>query len=235
MEARLSDLQRFYELMDELARRLGGPRHLSACSGRLSWPERGVYFFYEDGEERAGSGSGPRVVRVGTHALKSGSGTTLWNRLSQHRGSAGSGGGNHRGSIFRLIVGTALMARDGHDCPTWDDRRSTAPREVRTAEQPFERHVSAVIGAMPFLWLPIEDESGPESDRGVIERGAIALLSEWGKEAIDPPSETWLGRYCSRQRVRESGLWNANHVDETYDPSFLDRLEQLVAQTGERS
>jgi hypothetical protein len=231
---RHSDLQRFYGLMDELASRLGGPCTLSECSGALGWPQRGVYFFYEHGEQRTGSGSGPRVVRVGTHALKAGSGTTLWNRLSQHRGSARSGGGNHRGSIFRLIVGTALMARDGHECLTWDDRRSTAPHDVRAAEQPLERHVSAVIGAMPVVWLPIEDEAGPDSDRGIIERGAIALLSEWGREAIDPPSETWLGRYCSRERVRESGLWNANHVDETYDPAFLDRLEELMEQIGER-
>jgi len=35
-------------------------------------------------------------------------GTTLWARLSQHRGSAKSGGGNHRCSIFRLLVGRAL-------------------------------------------------------------------------------------------------------------------------------
>ena len=231
---RQADLRRFYGLIDDLASRLGGARVLSACSGKLHWPQRGVYFFFENSERRCGSGNGPRVVRVGTHALKAGSGTTLWNRLSQHRGSAGTGGGNHRGSIFRLIVGTALMARDGHDCPTWDDRRSAAPRDVRAAEQPLERHVSAVIGAMPFLWLPIEDESGPESDRGIIERGAIALLSEWGKEAIDPPSKTWLGRYCTRERVRKSGLWNANHVDETYDPAFLDQLEDLVMQTGER-
>lgn len=235
MGNQLSDIQRFYELMAALEQRLGGRRLLSECSGRLRWPQRGVYFFFEEGEVRSGSGRGARVVRVGTHALKAGSGTTLWNRLSQHRGSARSGGGNHRGSIFRLIVGTALMERDGHDCASWDNRRSSAPSAIRAAEQPLEREVSALIGAMPFLWLPVEDEAGPGSDRGLIERGSIALLSHWGKEPIDPPSEGWLGHHCNRARVRESGLWNANHVDESYDPAFLDRLEQLVLQTGERS
>jgi hypothetical protein len=53
------------------------------------------------------------IVRVGTHALETGSQTTLWKRLSQHRGQARSGSGNHRGSIFRLIVGTALI----HNAP----------------------------------------------------------------------------------------------------------------------
>ena len=33
----------------------------------MYWPQRGVYFFMEDGEERSDSGSGLRIVRVGTH------------------------------------------------------------------------------------------------------------------------------------------------------------------------
>ncbi|MBK0399062.1 hypothetical protein H0I76_07665 [Limibaculum sp. M0105] len=232
MTDRLEDLRRFYALMDELERRVGGKRILAECHGRLSWPERGVYFFFEEGEDRSGSGRGPRVVRVGTHALKAGSGTTLWKRLSQHRGQARSGGGNHRGSIFRLIVGTALMARDGHVSPNWDNRHSSASREVRGAELTMERAVSVVIGAMPFLWLPVEDDAGPQSGRGIIERGSIALLSDWGKEPIDPPSDRWLGHHCNRPRVRGSGLWNSNHVDESYEVSYLDALERYIQNAG---
>ncbi|AML53485.1 hypothetical protein RC74_01935 [Falsihalocynthiibacter arcticus] len=216
--------------MDALEHGLGGKRTLAQCHGRLPWPERGVYFFFEAGEERATSG--PRVVRVGTHALKTGSKTKLWNRLSQHRGSARSGGGNHRGSIFRLIVGTALMERDGHASASWDDRQSTAPREVRAAEHPFEQTVSTTIGSMQFLWLPVNDEAGPKSARGIIERGSIALLSNWEKAAIDPPSKNWLGHHCNRDRVRTSGLWNQNHVNEEYDHWFLSDLEQFVKQAG---
>jgi hypothetical protein len=33
--------------------------------------------------------------------------------------------------------------------------------------------------------------------------------------------------------VRESGLWNSNHVDETMDPLFLDGFERLVSAVGE--
>jgi hypothetical protein len=101
---RLDDLKRFYELTGKLGEAIGGARMLAECNGRWNWPRRGVYFFME--EVRADTGSGPRIVRLGTHALKAGSGTSLWNRLSQHRGQARSGGGNHRASIFRLIVGT---------------------------------------------------------------------------------------------------------------------------------
>lgn len=82
---------------------------LAGCRGRMQWPARGVYFFHETGENRSDTGEGPRVVRVGTHALKEGGSTTLWGRLSAHRGQLRSGGSNQRGSIFRLIVGTALI------------------------------------------------------------------------------------------------------------------------------
>jgi hypothetical protein len=228
MSARLDDLVRFYRVMGRLERRIGGRRMLSQCTGQMGWPLRGVYFFMEPGEERTDSGTGLRVVRVGTHALTSGSTSTLWERLSQHKGQAKSGGGNHRGSIFRLLVGAALL-KDGADCPTWG-RGSSAPKDVRLREQPFEKDVSRVIGAMPFLWLAVEDTPGPESLRGTIERNSIALLSNLGKPALDPPSVRWLGRNCVRgeARVRNAGLWNQRHVDETYEPGFLDVMEMLM-------
>ena len=167
---RVDNLKKFYTLLDALEDRMAGMRRLSDCSGRTPWPKRGVYFFLESGEVRTDSGTGPRVVRVGTHALKDGSSTTLWNRLSQHRGQKRSGGGNHRGSIFRLVVGTAVMERDGLDYPTWDNRRSTASHDVRESEKTLERAVSKVIGDMPFLWLAVVDEPGPDSLRGYIEK-----------------------------------------------------------------
>lgn len=234
MTSRLADLHRFYELMAELDTRTRGKRLLQDCHGRMDWPQRGVYFFFEDEEMRTHSRNESRVVRIGTHALKSGSRTTLWKRLSQHKGVARSGGGNHRGSIFRLIVGTALLDRDGLKSESWDNRQPTAPREMRLAEQPIEQTVSGVIGAMPFLWLDVGDDAGAESERGIIERGSIALLSNWRNEPIDPSSDSWLGNYCNRERVRKSGLWNSNHVDEAYDPRFLDVLERRVEQMGTR-
>ena len=116
---------------------------LTSCDGRSGWPDRGVYFFMEDGECRTDSGDGLRVVRVGTHALTSSSRTTLWNRLSQHKGQKASGGGNHRGSIFRLLVGSTLLKTPGAACPTWGIKNS-APHDVRILEQPFEQEVSRI-------------------------------------------------------------------------------------------
>jgi len=183
----------------------------------------------ENGEVRSDSGTGPRIVRVGTHGLTAGSGAKLWSRLKQHRGQLRTGGGNHRGSIFRLLVGTAIMARDRLDFASWG-YRSNAPTDVREGETVLECEVSKVICAMPFLWLAIDDEPGRESLRGYIERNAIALLSNFEKEPLDPPSTGWLGHFCNRERVRKSGLWNQNHVEEAYDPAFLSCFERLISE-----
>src|ERR1039458_7172696 len=67
----------------------------------------------------------------------------LWTRLSQHKGQQSSGGGNHRGSIFRLIVGTALIKRHGYDHPTWGIGNSAKP-DVRTGETALEIKVSQI-------------------------------------------------------------------------------------------
>jgi hypothetical protein len=229
---RLNDLRRFYEILAALEGKLGGKRLLANCDGRMDWPQRGVYFFFEPGEIRTHSGKGPRVVRVGTHALASGSRTTLWKRLSQHQGVRKSGGGNHRGSIFRLHVGTALLKRDRWPpaiADTWG-KGSSGSATIRQGEQPLEQAVSQYIRQMPFLWLAVEDEPRPSSLRGVIERNAIALLSNYNSscQPLDPPSSSWLGFQADRESIRHSGLWNVNHVTETYDPAFLETLEALV-------
>ena len=241
MTGRAADTARFYDLLDHLEARVGGGRLLADCSGRMNWPRRGVYFFYENGEVRSGLGGGRRVVRVGTHAVTSASRTTLWNRLSQHRGPARSGGGNHRGSIFRLLVGTALARRGDLPLPpSWgvaSDLGAAARRlgvdraEVKRDEAGLEALVSRTIGAMPFLWLNVGDSPGPGSRRAMIERNAIALLSGYREPPPDPPSPSWLGHHSAREPVRRSGLWNNRHVDETYDPFFLDVLDEQIGET----
>lgn len=238
MVDRLSDTRRFYELMDWLEGRVGGTRVLAECTGGMGWPKRGLYFFFEPGETRSRSGAGLRVVRVGTHALKAESQSTLWGRLSQHRGTARTGGGNHRGSIFRLLVGIALARWSGIPLPpSWGlggDPGTAARRlgvehaEVTRSEADLEASVSRYIGAMPFLFLGVEDAPGPASERGFIERNAIALLSAYREAPADPASTIWLGRSSDRERVRLSGLWNNNHVDEAYDASFLDLMEMHI-------
>ena len=225
-----NDLERFYTLMDRLKNNIGGFRYLSDCHGRMEWPGRGVYFFFEPGECRQG-GDQYRVVRVGTHAVSRGSKTKLWTRLRTHRGRL-SGTGNHRASVFRLLVGSALIKSKNYPqtaTEMWGKGRSTN-RSLRMREEPIEIDVSRYIGSMPFLFVAINDEPGPESQRKYIERNSIALLSNI-KGCPDIPSPSWLGKVCRSENVRNSGLWNSDHVFDDYTPEFLDLLEEKVGET----
>ncbi|MCU1372531.1 MAG: hypothetical protein JWO77_3725 [Ilumatobacteraceae bacterium] len=231
-----ADLDEFYALLGTLAERTGGPRRLSECGGRTGWPDRGVYFFFEPGELRR-DGT-PRVVRVGTHALTATSKSTLWGRLSQHRGTVGgtyAGGGNHRGSIFRLHTGTALLASESdfeHDPArqTWG-RGGSAPPGAKDLELTLERAVSQRIGQMPFLWLDVDDAPGRASDRGLIESSSIALLSNLANSQADRPSPGWLGHHADRAAIQRSGLWNVNHVNDSVNSRLCERLDYWIGRT----
>jgi hypothetical protein len=237
---RRDDLDRFYALLDDLADRVGGPRKLKHCTGYMDWPDRGVYVFLAPGETRASTDQ-LRVTRVGTHAVSAGSSTSLWDRLKQHYGT-GSGsadhphGGAHRGSVYRERVGEAIVEKHAlhDDYPDWGERWASVDREratVRDEEYPLERRVSTYVREQPFLWVDHDDEPGPDSDRAFLERNAIALLGNVGEQPIDPRADCWLGRHSRSPAIRESGLWNVAHVDEGYDPAFLDLLADAVAET----
>ena len=227
------DLDHFYSLLARLAEMPGQGRRLSELPVCASMPERGVYFFHEPGEHRAANPNILRVVRVGTHAVSSGSKSTLHGRLKAHGGTR-AGGGNHRGSIFRRHVGEALLARDGLSLTTWGVGSSAPPavrnsETARAAEAACEKRVSEYIGAMSVLWVNIPDDAGPGSVRAFIERNAIALLSN-RLAPIDGARENWLGRFSLRHEIRDSALWNMNFVEGVYDPMFLNKLESLVVQ-----
>lgn len=228
-----SDLKEFYRLMSLLERLPNQGLPLSALTGKLQMPSRGVYFFREPGE--IWSSGVPRVVRVGTHAVSAGSKSTLHSRLKAHLGSK-SGMGNHRGSIFRLHVGNALLSKANQNIATWG-KGSVAPlelkasSEVQAIEASLEKKVSAHIGEMSVLWVDVPDEPSSTSVRAFIERNAIALLSNRHSRS-DAGDDTWLGSFSPRQEIRSSRLWNLKHIDETYDNSFLTYLGEAIEKTS---
>lgn len=219
-------IEEFYNLLTKLKFRLGDYRKLGDCTGNMSWPDKGVYFFFNLNEKRRGDEQ-LRVVRVGTHALVQGKKTTLWSRLYQHRGTL-SGGGNHRGSVFRKHVGEALMIRD--NWPSFIREKwgvgSSANKELREIEYPYEKKVSCYLGNLFVLWLPVEGLDSYKM-RSYLERNSIALLVH----STDVPSENWLGNYSPNELIRKSGLWNVNHVHESIDIDFLDVLSDFVGSS----
>jgi len=226
--SRENDLDRLYTALRSLESALGGKRLLSKSNGQQAWPESGVYFFFEPGEYRSGEGE-RRVVRVGTHGVSRGSKATLWNRLRTHRGTS-SGLGNHRSSIFRLHVGTAMGAKNSSLAVASWGKGQVAEVNIRRKEEPLEREVSRHIGTMSILWLAIEDKASPASDRAYLERNLIGLLvGEAGP--VDLPSVDWLGRFSPDERIRNSGLWNINFLDYSYSKEFLEVLDEYVLIT----
>jgi hypothetical protein len=103
--------------------------------------------------------------------------------------------------------------------------------DIGASELHLEQAVSQYIGAMPFLFIDVDDDAGPNSARGRIERNAIALLSNYQRPPIDLPGEGWLGQWSGRERVQQSGLWNNNHVDESCEEGFLELLSSAVQRT----
>ena len=211
MSDREKDIERFYGLLARLEGRVGGKIMLKDCDGHEGWP-KGVYFFFEEGETRYGNSDGLRVVYVGTHGTKSGSPSTLWWRLTQHKNDVGR-------SSLRDHLYKALCNRS------------------RDKGNPILRHnhqtcVSQYVGRMPFLWIKAEGANGHEL-RKAIERNAIALLSFWRKDALGRPSDEWLGnwRRHKQRKVERAGLWNVNFVTKGYEPKFLDDLEYCVETT----
>jgi hypothetical protein len=229
-----ADLDRFYGLLSTLEKHPAQGHTLGEYSGKSRLPSHGVYFFREPGEYRGQQSGMPRVVRVGTHAVSANSKSTLWKRLRAHRGQK-DGRGNHRGSVFRRHVGFALLLRDRArlgELLTWGDR-SARGSAVRVTEDAHEQRVSAYLCAMTVLWVEVPDASGRTSQRRHIERNTIALLSN-SLKPVDAPGTTWLGLHSPHAVIRQSGLWNVNHVEEPYDPDFLELFAQFVMKTKAR-
>ena len=78
---------------------------------------------------------------------------------------------------------------------------------------------------MPMFWLCVPDPG----TRGYVERNSIALTSQLAA-GQDPPSPGWLGHHAIPRQIRQSGLWNVEHVTQPCHPDFLPTLEQLVQQ-----
>jgi len=231
---RQRDIDRLYQLLEKLEETVGGKQKLKDCTGYMDWPDRGLYIFFAPDEYR-GSGDHLRVTRIGTHAVSEGSSTSLWDRLRTHRGAMRGtyeGGGNHRGSVFRKRVGEAFVERDSlhNEYPHWGEG-SSAKRERRLSELEMEQRVSDYLRDLPFLWLNVDDEPSADSQRAYIERNTIALLSNYQRETVDARSDDWLGKHSRSEKIRKSGLWNVNHVDEEYDSMFLDDLSEAIENT----
>lgn len=224
---RINDINTFYTLLQEIEikfprRSLGDLLNL-----KNKIPKQGVYFFFDQIETRENSND-LRVVRVGTHAAQANSKATIKQRLSQHKGPEKLFG-SHRASVFRELVGYALINRDNLPKNKWGVREEKSNKIVLDSEKELEQNVSLYLRDLRFTILEIEGEASKNNDRAYIERNTIALLSNYCRPKIDPPSTNWLGSLTQKEKIVESGLWNSNYVDiSNVDADYFKKMRYYI-------
>ncbi|MEZ0606179.1 DUF6884 domain-containing protein [Paraburkholderia sp. IW21] len=231
MSIRVRDLKKLYAIIDD-ARTMGLTFKFSNFS-QARIPKRGVYVFLDPREQNF-TKSGPRIVRIGTHAVSLESKSTLRTRLRSHFGQV-DGAGNHRGSIFRLHVGRALLDSDElqRQYKTWGEGQH-ASAEVRENEVDHERKVSRYLSDLEVFVIPIDDEPSKDSLRAHFETQLIALCTE-NFEVIEKPSTNWLGRHSPMAPIVRSGLWNLRDVAKRYKPDDLGSISHLISIQGKQT
>lgn len=185
-------------------------------------PPNGVYLLFERGERAHG---GDRIVRVGTHRGQG----QLAGRLQEHFVNP-----NKDRSIFRKNIGRAVLTRaDDSFLESWEldltsrrnkDRYSGTVDADRQAD--VEAEVSAVIReSFSFVVLPSSDPA----ERLELERRLIGTVAGC---AECRPSDEWLGQHSPKEKIRNSGLWQEQHL--TAEPLTLRDVEQLLRPKGSR-
>ena len=224
---RQQNIDRFYSLLDKVIEKF--PKQTLDIMSKDRLPEKGVYFFFEQDELRNDSNI-ERVVRIGTHAAIKNSNATLYDRLYNHKGSKDLSG-NHRGSVFRKLIGESLINRDTLDYPYWGDRTKKKDKLVKLSEKPLEKIVSSYLHTLTYTVLEIPGISSKDNDRAFIEENSIALLSNYQKTKIDQNSKKWLGLYSNNHKVIESGLWNSDCVErKNIDGKYFEKFEKYLSQ-----
>jgi len=195
----------------------GLPEHSSPKS---TLPRNGLYFFYEDGEICAHTGK-PRIIRVGNHPRSQ---NRLITRLREHYGQMDYPE-KKNGSILRRLLGGAILRRrdPNHPCllPSpgeghWEKQGGKTCELCR----PLENEVTELLKTS-FRFRCIEII--PMYQRNEMERKLIATLARCHECS---PSENWLGRWAYNEKVRRSGMWNSEYVDDEYEMTITD-LEEM--------
>jgi hypothetical protein len=219
-----------------------------------SLPKDAVYFFYEKGEEWGHGGARNRVVRVGTH--KKGN---FQSRMRDHYVDDSRIDAMSRNkpkpsdrSIFRKNIGRAIIARDGIEyAEVWEidftsksNRDRFSHRRRISIETDIEKKVSDELRKrFEFRFIPVPSGDSVIGRKG-LESPLIATFSRSviGRKGLESPliatfsrcqkcraSPAWLGNYSPVEKVKSSGLWLSQHLnDSTLSEAERAALEDLL-------
>lgn len=165
-------------------------------------PKNGIYIMFEGGEKGHNTN---RVVRIGTHTGEN----QLRSRIFQHYENK-----NKNRSIFRKNIGRCFLNRENNPyLPIWEiDTTSRANKEKYSHlidsgfEADLEDRISRYIQEnIEFCVLDIPNKE----DRLYYEARLIGTISSC-EECF--PSESWLGKNSTKEKIKNSGLWQEMHL-----------------------
>jgi hypothetical protein len=188
----------------------------------------GIYIVFEDGEKAHGSN---RIVRVGT---TTGDATTLASRLYEHYENEGR-------SVFRNHIALCLLKNIGDPYNLTDlfftskiqrnKWKKTANDEELKGYTEINELVSNYIhNHCYFIAFPVDKGSRRVWEEKIIS--TVYSCSDCG------PSSNWLGKNIHQKRniIRESGLWNIQHVNNKHiltDEEIFE-LKQIVEVSSKK-
>jgi len=201
-------------------------------------PENGIYFFYEQGEIWGHGGNKPRIVRIGTH--KDGN---FRNRIKEHylldeskMNFDATRPAPHERSIFRAHIGRALLnQRKDNYLQIWrEDLTSRENREkfghlrdIRK-EKETESEITTILRRnFSFRFIEISRQTERMGTKGL----ESALIGTMAHCQLCKPSKNWLGNYSPTAQIRESGLWQVQHlsadgINENDKETILNAIER---------
>lgn len=164
--------------------------------------KNGIYILFEKDEL---AHNGDRIVRIGSHTGND----NLIKRLEEHFYKE-----NKDRSIFRKNIGRALLKKENDKyLDVWDIdftksemKKKYGQLVDKSYQENIEQKVSNYIrDNFTFSVIEVPDKR----ERLSIEKKIISVVSSC-KECY--PSDNWLGRFSTNEKIKSSGLWQTQHI-----------------------
>lgn len=190
-------------------------------------PKNGIYIIFEKGEKFEDM---DRIVRVGTHTGDN----QLLSRLKQHFIHE-----NKNRSIFRKNIGRCLLNGGSKNLANQDYIKAwdldTTERKGREEKQKlidvdFEKSLEKAISDyiqnnLSFTVFEVADKK----QRLFWEQRITSTLSNATKSGGIKTSENWLGNVSTKDKIKESGLWQVQELfKENLTEEEFTELVKLV-------
>lgn len=205
------------------------------------FPLNAIYFFYEIDEKWGHGNDNQRIVRIGTHGQGN-----FRSRIKDHYLFVESKMNFNVNklkpsdrSIFRKNIGRAVLNKEGDNyLDVWNidftykkERIDLGHLRNIEKEKEIEYIITKIIrDDFSFKFLIIEKQYDRIGSMG-LEGFLIGTVAKCKRCRA---SENWLGNYSPLDKIRESGLWQVQHLDsEELSENNKDAILKAIKKTKE--